>query len=186
MTDEANLIVRARRKDPAAWETLTRVHQQPVFRLAYLLLGDADEAEDAAQETFIKAYYALDSFDSSRPLRPWLLGIAANQARNQRRALGRYLAHLKRFARLQPAAASTRDESQTEEIWEVVRRLNRAFQEVIALRYYFEMSEAEMAETLSIAPGTVKSRLHRALSALREELGPESGQVRPKQKDEIV
>jgi len=186
MTDEANLIVRARRKDPAAWETLTRVHQQPVFRLAYLLLGDADEAEDAAQETFIKAYYALDSFDSSRPLRPWLLGIAANQARNQRRALGRYLAHLKRFARLQPAAASTRDESQPDEIWEVVRRLNRAFQEVIALRYYFEMSEAEMAETLSIAPGTVKSRLHRALSALREELGSAGGQDSPKQEGENV
>ena len=68
MSDE-NLISRARRGDQAAWEALVREHQQPVFRLAYLLLGTADEAEDVAQETFVRAFRALDRFDIERPAR---------------------------------------------------------------------------------------------------------------------
>ena len=76
---------------------LVRAHQTPVFRLAYLLLGSADEAEDVTQETFIRAYRSLGRFDTSRPLRPWLFKIAANLAHNQRRSMGRYLAALGRL-----------------------------------------------------------------------------------------
>ena len=101
---ETELIRSARRGDTAAWEALTRLHQEPVFRFAYLLLGDPDEAQDAAQETFIRAFYALRRFDETRPLRPWLMSIAANLSRNRRRTLGRYLNALTRLARQQPAA----------------------------------------------------------------------------------
>ncbi len=66
---EAKLIGRARQGDEAAWEILVRQHQEAAFRLAYLLLGDADEAEDVAQETFIRAFRSLDRFDPDRPLR---------------------------------------------------------------------------------------------------------------------
>lgn len=164
---EADLIHQSRRGDPGAWEALTRLHQEPVFRLAYLLLGDPDDAQDVAQEAFVRAYYALKRFDASRPLRPWLLRIASNLARNRRRSIGRYFAHLNRFAReaQENGTAIAQDDSQT--LWLAVRRLKPDFQQVLYMRYFLDMSEAEMAETLNIANGTVKSRLHRALTALR-------------------
>ena len=78
MSEEQGWIEAARRGDAGAWEQLVQAYQQAVFRLAYLLLGDADDADDAAQETFIRAYHALSRFDASRPLRPWLLRITTN------------------------------------------------------------------------------------------------------------
>jgi len=175
-----DLISLARRGDGAAWEVLMREHQQAVFRLAYLLLGDADEAEDVAQETFIRAYRALERFDGSRPLRPWLLRIAGNLARNQRRSIGRYFGALQRLVTLDPEAlARARGESppgpgesgptaeEAHSLWQAVRRLSQPDQEIIYLRYFLDLSEAEAATALEIAPGTVKSRTHRALQRLR-------------------
>ncbi|HEX6288559.1 MAG TPA: sigma-70 family RNA polymerase sigma factor [Herpetosiphonaceae bacterium] len=170
--DESDLTARAQQGDGAAWEHVVRQHQDAVFRLAYLLLGDADEAEDVAQETFIRAFDALDRFDLSRPLRPWLLRIATNLAHNRRRAIGRYLAAARRMFQAAPESApgiegqsARRWESQI--LWQAVRRLSVADQQVIYLRYFLDQSEAEMASTLNIASGTVKSRLHRAINRLR-------------------
>jgi RNA polymerase sigma factor (sigma-70 family) len=182
VNDETSLIAQSRQGDPAAWETLTRAHQQPVFRLAYLLLGDADDAEDVAQETFIRAYYALDSFDDSRSLHSWLLGIAANQARNHRRAAGRYFSHLLKFARLQPAFSPPMDWDENAHLWKAIQSLKNEFSEILMLRYFFEMSGSEISETLSITPGTVKSRLHRALAALRDVIQRDSHYLQ----DELV
>lgn len=169
---EPDLIASARQGDAAAWETLARQYQEPVFRLAYLLVGDADEAEDVAQEAFIRALQALDRFDASRPLRPWLLRITANLARNRRRSVGRYWAALQRLFWAQPnAAMNVEDKSlqrlEAQHLWQAVRRLNPADQQVIYLRYFLSVPEAEMATVLGVAPGTVKSRLHRALNRLR-------------------
>ena len=165
---DADLIARARRRDEAAWEALARDHQEAVFRLAYLILGDPADADDIAQEAFIRAYHALDRFDTSRAVRPWLLSIAANLARNRLRSLGRYLAALGRFARGEELA--THDEAADGEsgvLWQAVRRLSQVDQEIIYLRYFLEMSESETAEALQVAAGTVKSRTHRALGRLR-------------------
>jgi len=147
-----------------------RAHQEPVFRLAYLLLGDPDEAEDIAQETFLRAFKALDGFDTERPLRPWLLRIASNLAHNRHRSIGRYLAALTRFAQQDPDSikqTTLKPEDDSHTLWQAVKKLTRPFQEVIYLRYFLDMSESEMAETLDTPAGTVKSRLHRALSKLR-------------------
>jgi RNA polymerase sigma-70 factor (ECF subfamily) len=170
---EANLINQARQGDEAAWLQLINQHQEAVFRLAYLLLSDADEAQDAAQEVFIRAFRSLDRFDAQRPLRPWLLRITTNLARNRLRAVGRYLAALNRWWREEPEAVepnpqdkqARQDEART--LWQAVRRLNRADQEIIYLRYFLELSVAETAEAIEVAPGTIKSRLHRALNRLR-------------------
>ncbi len=166
---EQTLIIEARAGDETAWEGLVRAHQEPIFRLAYLLLGDADEAADVAQETFIRAHRALAGFDAARPLRPWLLRIAANLARNRRRSLRRSLAALQRAFALAPVAA-TLDESAGWEghtLWEAVRRLGHADQEVIYLRYFLDMGEADAARALGVPQGTVKSRTSRALARLR-------------------
>lgn len=147
-----------------------RAHQEPVFRLAYLLLGDPDEAEDIAQETFLRAYKSLDGFDIERPLRPWLLRIASNLAHNRHRSIGRYIAALTRFAgqdpeKIKPTTIEPDDESQA--LWQAVRKMTKSFQEVVYLRYFLDMSEKEIVAALDVPAGTVKSRLHRALSKLR-------------------
>lgn len=170
---EAELVNAARAGDGSAWEALLRAHHPAAFRLAYLLLGDSAEAEDAAQEALIRAHRALARFDAARPFRPWLLRITANAARNRQRSLGRYFAALQRFLRAEPervlnVPAYTEQQQEAHALWQAVRRLEQAEQEVIYLRYFLELSEAEMAAALEVAPGTVKSRLHRALRKLRQ------------------
>ena len=87
--EEAKLAERAREGDTAAYERLVRTHQALAFRAAYLVTGDAPEAEDATQEAFVKAYRALGRFRPGAPFRPWLLAMVTNEARNRRRSAGR-------------------------------------------------------------------------------------------------
>ena len=168
---EAELARRARRADAAAWETIVRRYQVPIFRLAYLILGDAAEAEDAAQETFLRAYGALGRFDDARPLRPWLLSIAANLARNRRRSLGRYWAAMQRAFLAEPrrhhAPPERTPASDARRLREAVGRLRPDARDVVYLRYFLGLSEAETAAALDIPPGTAKSRHSRALAQLR-------------------
>ena len=179
--NEAELIGRARREDPHAWRLLVTRYQEPVFRLAYLVLRDPDEAADVAQEAFIQAFRSLDRFDAERPFRPWLMRIAVNRARNRRRSLGRYVANVRRMLEKSPQPAANPDTThqsvqshwQAGRLWQAVGRLNSIGREVIYLRYFLDLSEAEMAEALDVAPGTVKSRLHRSLQRLRSVISEE-------------
>jgi len=170
--DEARLIRLAAQGDATAWEPLVVTHQQAVFRLSYLLLGDSDDAEDVAQETFLRAWKHLGRFDAARPLRPWLLSIAANLASNRRRSAGRYFAALTRAFRAEPLPPSLEDKTaqhtEANELWKAVQTLNMPDQQIIYLRYFLDLSVAETAETLQIAEGTVKSRLNRAVEKLRQ------------------
>ena len=169
--DEAGLVRAARGGDERAWTEIARRHGEPVFRLAYLILGDTADAEDVAQETFIRACVALGRFDEARPLRPWLLSIAANLARNRRRGLGRYWAALQRVFAAAPQLYQpppTRTEAaDARRLREAVARLRPDGRDIIYLRYFLGLSEAEAAETLEIPAGTAKSRHSRALVQLR-------------------
>ena len=169
--DEPTLIRHAANGDATAWEPLVLAHQQAVFRLSYLLLGDPDDAEDIAQETFLRAWKYLKRFDVTRPLRPWLLSIASNLASNRRRSAGRYFAALTRAFRDEPTSATTEENSsqhmQANDLWKAVQTMNLSDQQVVYLRYFLDLSVAETAEVLQVAEGTVKSRLSRALEKLR-------------------
>lgn len=167
--DEAEQIKRARQGDPAAWIELVGQHQTAVFRLAYLLLGNADDATDVAQEVFLRAFRALGTFDATLPLRPWLLAITRNQACNWRRSLRRYANALGWLVQAVPVeqVVGHGETWDAEALWQAVRQLSTADQEVIYLRYFAELSVEETAQTLQVAPGTVKSRLSRALARLR-------------------
>ena len=170
---EKELILRAVQGDDEAWVELVRLHQEAVFRLAYLHLSDSAEAEDAAQECFIQAYRNLHRFDSSKPLRPWLLRVVTNLAHNRRRSVGRYWAALQRAAQQQPLVESgpeSTDETKTEsrEIWGAIKTLPVTMQTILYLRYFLEIPIDETAQVLSMAEGTIKSQTHRALGKLRE------------------
>ncbi len=171
LSDESEWIQAARRGDAGAWERLVQTYQQPVFRLAYLLLGDPDDAEDVAQETFLRAQGALGSFDPTRPLRPWLMRIAARLASNWRRSAGRYLHALQALLRSSPPPESAPQKAEqkieAELLRQAIRRLGQADQQVLYLRFFLDFSEAEAAEVLGLPVGTLKSRQHRALARLR-------------------
>lgn len=178
---EQRLIARARAGDREAYGMLVADHQQLAFRTAYVVCGDAHEAQDAAQDAFLKAYAALSRFRAGAPFRPWLLTIVANEARNRRRSAGRR-SHLA----LQ-AAAGAGDETHTapgadvavlagarrDELTEALQRLSPDHREVLVLRYLLDLSEGECAAVLACRPGTVKSRSARALASLRAILQPE-------------
>jgi RNA polymerase sigma factor (sigma-70 family) len=172
--DDAEWVQRAQRGEVDAYEELVRRYQGIAHRTAYLITGDAAAAEDAAQTGFVKAYYALPRFRRGAPFRPWLLKIVANEARNQKRSAGRRAGLELRLAEDRPRedaapspeAAVLADEPRRR-LLDAVNRLTRKDREVIALRYFLDLSEAETAEILGCARGTVKSRLARALGRLR-------------------
>ena len=171
---EETLVERARRGDPGAFEALVVSYQSLAFRTAFLITGDAADAEEAAQDAFVKAHRTLGRFRSGRPFRPWLLTIVANEARNRRRSRGRRTALALRAADPRapgedPETAALASERR-ERLLTAVEGLRDDDREVLACRYFLELSEEETAAALGIARGTVKSRTHRALERLQEEL----------------
>src|SRR4051812_39424526 len=159
-----------------AYEELVRRHQAVAIRTAHLFAPDGD-AEDAVQDAFVKAHAALGRFRTGAPFRPWLLRIVANEARNRRRSAGRRAGLALRStedrrpgdAAPSPESAVLADELHT---WllDGVNSLRDDDREVIAARFFLDLSEAEAAEVLGVPRGTVKSRLSRALGRLRATL----------------
>lgn len=177
LMDESKEIEQALQGNNRAWTMLITAHQEAVFRLAYLMVRDAEAADDLAQETFIRAYHALARFDTSRPLRPWLLSITVNLVRNQRRAWGRYLLAIQRWWQQTPPPVSleslTHAQLEADALGQALQRLSTADREVLALRFFLELTAQETADVLGIPPGTVKSRQHRALERLRQVVAKE-------------
>jgi RNA polymerase sigma-70 factor (ECF subfamily) len=173
--DESDLIRRAQRGDTHAYEELVHAYQGIAFRTAYVIARNASDAEDAAQDGFVKAWRALGRFREGAPFRPWLLRIVANEASNRRRSAGRRASLALRAATEGPAGgAAPSPESallsaeQRAALLAAVEGLPEEQRSVVALRYFVGLSEAEVAETLGIPHGTVKSRTARALERLRE------------------
>ena len=145
-----------------------------------MLARNAADAEEAAQDAFVKAWRALPRFDRTRPFRPWLLAIVANEARNRRRAAGRREAlALRAFAHGAGAEGAPSPElallvaERDGALAAAVQRLDERDRQVIACRYLLELTEAETAAALGCRVGTVKSRLSRALERLRAQAGTE-------------
>jgi RNA polymerase sigma-70 factor, ECF subfamily len=179
--EEPELIERARKGEVMAYEELVRRYQDVAVRAAHVIAPDGD-AEDAAQEAFVKAYAALPRFRVGSPFRPWLLRIVTNEARNRRRSAGRRTGLALRAAEGRPlgdAAPSPESAVLANEsrvaLVAALNLLRDEDREVIGARYFLELSEAETADSLGIPRGTVKSRLSRALGRLRAGLvdGPE-------------
>jgi RNA polymerase sigma-70 factor (ECF subfamily) len=173
--EERELVLRAQRGDARAFEELVRAHWEVAFRVAVLMTRDAAEAEDAAQDALVKAWRALRRLDPERSLRPWLLRIVANEARNRRRSAGRRarLALLVRDAVPSGDAAPSPESvllahDERSRLLAALDGLPDGARNVLACRYLLDLSEEETAAALRVRRGTVKSRTARALDRLRE------------------
>jgi RNA polymerase sigma factor (sigma-70 family) len=179
--EETELIARARRGDAAAYTTLVEEYQTIAFRTAYMITGSAADAEEAAQEAFLKAHAALPRFRAEAPFRPWLLTIVANEARNRRRSARRRAELTLRAAEEphsggaapSPEAALLASE-QRRTLLAAVNDLSDDERLVITCRYFLDLSEEETAAVIGRPKGTVKSRSSRALARLRDRMEEEA------------
>ena len=176
---ERELVLRAQAGDARAYEELVQPHEEIAFRVAYVITRNAADAEDAAQDGLVKAWRALARFRADEPLRPWLLKIVANEARNRRRSAGRRAALALRAERERvsgDAAPSPEAEAlaadERARLLAALERLPDDGRLVLACRYLLDLSEEETAAALGVRLGTVKSRSARALDRLREAYGP--------------
>jgi RNA polymerase sigma factor (sigma-70 family) len=181
---EAALVRLARHGDSDAFGELVTMHQRAAFRVAYLLAGDVSDAEEAAQEGFVRAWSALARFRDGEPFRPWLLAIVGNEARNRRRGrvrrdglASRAVAFVRGDAQADPPDLEVILAEARSEIRAALSSLGAGERDVVACRYLLDLSETETAAALGIPAGTVKSRLHRGLARLRTALAEASGSV---------
>lgn len=171
--EDETLIAAAQHGDAGAFEELVRRYQEAAFRAAFLVLRDADEAQDAAQEAFVKAFKALSRFKRGLEFRPWLLRIVVNQSLTMLRSRRRGSAAAERLAAGVQSLPHTIDEAVIDRerarlVWAALDSLREQERVVVYLRYFLNLPERELAEYLGCAQGTVKSRLHRSLRKLRD------------------
>jgi len=167
MTEEA-WIRQALAGDREAFGRLVEAYQQPVYNLTYRLLGDVEESRDAAQETFLRAYYWLHTYDPSRKFSSWLLSIATHHCIDclRRRRFTRISVDAPELLTMandqpQPEAIILAQERQ-DEIQRLLNNLEPGQRAVIVLRYWHDCSYEEIAAVMNITESAVKSRLHRA------------------------
>jgi RNA polymerase sigma-70 factor (ECF subfamily) len=181
LSAEGQLILAARRHDPAAFEALVRRHQGPVYNFCLRVLGQADDAADVAQETFVQLYSHLDRLDEREPIAPWLFRVARNRCIDvirRRRTVPLALPDDAGESTLigEPADDDPLPEDVVERadlqrvLSNAIAQLPPAYAEVVALRYAGDRSFAEIALILDCDEGAARVRFHRAKALLRRHL----------------
>lgn len=172
---EQESLSKALQGDEEAFAALVELYQTPVFNLCYRMLGDAQEAEDAAQETFWRAYQALKRYDPARPFITWLLSIAAHYCIDQQRKRRLPMVDLEILPEETIPDASPNPErtvnqrEQERMLRGLLNQLNPQDRAAVIMRYWYDLSEVEIAESLSLSVSAVKSRLHRARLLLAKQ-----------------
>lgn len=175
---ESSLVEAARGGDNRAYGQIVRLHQKRLFRFIYGLVGSFDMAEDIVQESFIKAYQALDRFRVGEPFYPWLSRIARNLAYNT-------IAREEKKQSLESMTESGFDPAESDlgpmeklldsenkkRFYAALMVMPVKFRSVFVLRHFEEMDYHQIASYLKIPPGTVDSRMYRARKYLMEKLG---------------
>jgi len=177
VNDENAWVLQAQRGSDEAFTQLVENYQKPVFNLCYRMLGEPEAAEDAAQETFLRAYQNLHRYDNSRSFGTWILSIAAHYCidRLRRRKLSMFSMdqenddgtsfEIRDTASPDPEAESVKREDR-DRLHVLLKDLDDTDRAAIILRYWHDYSEVEIADTLNLTVSAVKSRLHRARRAL--------------------
>ena len=182
--DEARLVRAAQSGDENAFAEIVRHFQRAVYRVAYALTRNASDADDLAQETFVRAYQAIGRFRAGEPLYPWLARIAVNQAyslhRRRRRRPETSIEPLveagRQWAGEDDPAENAAESERNEMIQAAFAGLSPEHQAVLALRVVEGLSYDEIAETVGVPVGTVMSRLSRARAELKARLKARTGE----------
>lgn len=190
MNEEQTWILQAQQGNDEAFTRLVEHYQTPVFNLCYRMLGEPEAAEDAAQESFLRAYQNLSRYDRQRPFATWLLSIAAHYCidRLRRRRFVFFSLDAERedddrptelpdMDAIDPEREAIRREEQ-EGIQAALRGLDATARAAIVLRYWYDFSEVEIAGSLNLTVSAVKSRLHRARKATARLLMEQSPETR--------
>lgn len=165
---EAELLRKVQQKDEDAFAELVEIYQTPVYNLCYRMLGSAEEAEDAAQESFWRAYQAIHRYDPTRSFITWLLSIAAHYCIDLQRKRKLPVLEIdgeEEFEipdRAMEPEKMLSNKQEKEMITGMLKKISETDRAVIILRYWQEMPEEEIAKSLSLTISAVKSRLHRA------------------------
>jgi RNA polymerase sigma-70 factor, ECF subfamily len=189
---EGELLARARGGDGDAWNELAQRYRRPAYLLALQLLGNPEDALDVAQDALLRFFTRIHRFQAGRPVKPWLLAIVRNRARDllRRRKVRRaeplpedsptYRPEL-----VEPGTSPEEDYARHElrrKLWQALAAMPAAQKEILVLRDYQDLSYSEIAAVLAIPIGTVMSRLHRARASLRnllcENYGPDQRRER--------
>src|SRR5688572_19053079 len=173
-SSDRDLILRARRGETEAFGELVRRYQAAVFNVCYRLMGERREAEDMAQEAFIRAYARLETFDLERPFAPWIRRVAANLCLNRLSSLPAVQAEVDEERDQgdpgqRPEAVYDEHERQ-KLLRSALAALPAHYCAVLELRHYQELSYEEIAQTLQLPLSDVKSHLFRARKLLAEKL----------------
>lgn len=152
-----------------AFTALVQRHQTGLRRMCYAMLRDAEQAKDAVQETFVKAYRAMDDWRGACSEKTWLTRIAVNTCRDMRRSA--WFRRIDRRVTLEdlPVAAGSADQ-ESRELTIAILALPEKLREVTLLYYYQDMTLRETGEALGLSPSAVKKRLVRARDRLRDAL----------------
>jgi RNA polymerase sigma-70 factor (ECF subfamily) len=177
---EADLLAKAQGGNLFAFEEIVKRYQRRVYAVALRIVRRHDVADDVAQEAFLRAYRALDSFDRARPFGPWICRIAANLAVNhvrspENREEGLPDGHAEAPAPAAGPLERVLDDEAQKVLSAALERLPRDQRAVLVLRVVEEMSYREIADALNLSMGTVMSRLFRARERLAETLSPYLG-----------
>lgn len=177
--EEKELVQRSREGDEEAFGVLVKKYKTKVFNLAYSLTHDHAASDDLAQETFIKAYFALPRFKLKSEFGTWLYRIAVNTIKDYIRKKVRikkvnFENEMKRLI-IQEDEMERKEKNQLEEqrrrlVHRAIQSLPEKYQLVLSLRDIQEFSYGEIASILNVSPGTVDSRLHRARKTLRKKM----------------
>ena len=176
---DAECVKRVQRGDTDSFEILVRRYQRTIFNLVYRLLGDYDEAAEAAQEVLLSAYKSIGQFRGDANFSTWLYWIALNHASTRRTSLNNARQRYVVFDDTEVIADGVMDPARSfehkeiqQQVQQALNRLDPADARIILLRDLQDVPYEDVAEMLDIPVGTVKSRLHRARQALKANLAP--------------
>jgi RNA polymerase sigma-70 factor (ECF subfamily) len=172
---EAQWLSLAQKGDPQAFSELVETYQKPVYNLCYRMLGTAEDAEDASQETFLRVYKSMRRYDNSRPFSTWLLSIAAHYCIDQIRRRRLSIVSIEELPvpdvpdvspGLETTVSRNEERRRIRKLLDTLAPTDRA---AVIMYYWYDFSYDEICQALSLSVSAVKSRLHRARRAMAEE-----------------
>lgn len=181
--DESLWVAKAQRGDPEGFANLVEAYQTPVYNLCYRMLNNAGEAEDAAQETFLRVYLSIKRYDKDRPFATWLLSIAAHYCIDQIRKRRMSIVSMEDMPYPElsdslpgPESAASRSEER-QRIQAILDVLNPVDRAAVIMYYWYDYSYEEIGRSLDLSLSAVKSRLHRARRSMASEWSRSEQQI---------